>query len=331
MDIDILSSSIYDNKDFLKIISQIKKNISSSVPYIDKVVVWFKQYNSKIDKEELEKFCTKAITRKGLMHYYNKQKKRWLFNSKWSYRIILLQPKPELFVYLKQNTTQAYLISHFEEALDYITPDFESALTVHDFLQTFLVKKWHGKQELHCLINHKNKNKTTYFAKRGTPVNFVIYSGRNSKIRKNQPCCHLEIRFFGSSAVKNRLGITSFDDIINFNHYNFWKKYIRLYRISNITKLGKIFTKNKSKKTKARLRRKPKLKKHGHITINIDLLNARSVLHTATILKSNLRGYYRSMQALFDYAKILKKSRELRSVIEQIENTIFLPGQQKIL
>lgn len=206
----------------LSIVEKIKDKIS----YIDRVTFWLPTDRPDFDVKVLKDFCSRAprVTKEPMRS-----------NSAWNCKIELFQPTEEAFIYLRENIITTYLINHFEPSLDFIAETVIDAENLKDFFIQHIIKRWQRGE-----INSKFEN-GFYFKKRMSASNLLGYHGRPSKI-SSEPCCHIEMRFQGRQAVK-RAGISSFDDLISFNHRTFWNKYLQLRRIKDVELIGKAIIK----------------------------------------------------------------------------------------
>jgi hypothetical protein len=89
--------------------------------------------------------------------------------------------------------------------------------------------------------------KTTWYFSRRKPIGHVLamYADKPSKLNNSRPnnydpaCLHIEWRTSGKKPLQS-IGISSLDDLINFDFDRHWKDRLKLHDIPSRTKLGKL-------------------------------------------------------------------------------------------
>lgn len=205
--------------------------------YIDTVVIWFHARINKTQLAEIIRRCDGS----AWPEYLPMKFQPW-----WSCKLTMQRPRDECFGYLAflafgflDDVCRDYKINQLHIALDLCTEIQADAQAVNDFNATYLVKPWPGKRKL------GNYGLTLYSAKPSKTQlrnNLVQYSDRPSKIT-GQPCMHLEWRCLNAGDVK-RAGVQSFDDLINFQHRDFWEPKLR-YQVIDLGALGQRLLKTK--------------------------------------------------------------------------------------
>lgn len=168
------------------------------------------------------------------------------YHARWKQQIQLFQPTPTALLILdkalKGGVTAA--ISYAEIAFDVLHPDRQRVKAIRNsFLAS--VKLHYGREEV------VRDQSTYYFHRRTTgttrtPKNLVLYADKPSKLenrhhyRERLPSSHVEMKLSGSDSLEKE-GVVSLQDLIRFNHLEFWERNLRLFRVpTQPTKLGRI-------------------------------------------------------------------------------------------
>ncbi len=196
----------------------------------------------------------------------------------WATKIELRQPTPEAFIELSNMLGIRHLtrVSYAEVAIDWLTPDGESAAVMAEYLLEHMVVRARERANI--------EEETAYFNRRtnknGNPSPHVpvLYADRPSKLlarRYPEPCCHFEHRFNGHAACCS-IGLNTLDDCIAFDHYAFWRSTLRLCEFSSKMDLGAALS-NRSDLTASALRNRAANFLRGH---RVEALNKSPyVLH----------------------------------------------------
>jgi hypothetical protein len=216
------------------------------VAFFDKVTLWFADRPPRRVRDRLAARCRGGIIwHDGPMSYRDAQGQQWKRRD-WRYKGDLLQPTPQAFQYLmgryparEQGRRQLYLINGCEVALDLITASRHDAWLLHDCMEMYLVKRWHGKQRLKH-VGKRGAGGTTYYGQRrkGPRNDLALYSDKPSKVVAGQPCCHLEWRAQSAQALR-RLGIATVADLAGFAFRSFWERRLVLKQVSSSLAIGK--------------------------------------------------------------------------------------------
>jgi hypothetical protein len=140
---------------------------------------------------------------------------------------VLNQPKPEAIQLLDDmliRTGWSFLINRLDFALDFIVGDYDALDRLDQFIKKRLVKRWHGKQR------NIQVKATQYSSYKPWPCHqLVVYPTRRSKIT-DELCVHVEWRAKGKPRVES-LGIFDLQQLIHFDHREFWKKRLCLEEV----------------------------------------------------------------------------------------------------
>jgi hypothetical protein len=169
---------------------------------------------------------------------------------------------------------QPWLVNEVEIARNTIPPDDHAASAMHDLYDRHFVHPWHGKHEMTWFINEKTGKRITYSGQRinkktgqlRNGLHFAWYSDRHCKLTGEWPCFHLEARFVGAEAVRERAKIPSPAYLVNYDFEAFWRKHDRLETIDTAY-LGRFHL----NRLEGKRRQKPRIEQWGPITCNVDL------------------------------------------------------------
>jgi hypothetical protein len=229
------------------------------------------------------------------------------FGGRYIQRLELKQPSPTALQWLAGHPEA--LINRMEIAVDYIFADINQKDDAFYFLHQHLLRRWHGKKQKVKLVRRQKRGsevvdemamgQTRYDAGRGARNGIVFYGTKPSRITGELDCLHLEWRINGKDAVQ-AVGIKTGDDLLKFDHYEFWKKRLLFYRVDE-ARLGRLYRNHHSGK-KRRFSSNAD-KRTGHVLIN-------SV---------------GSIQELIDqYGSVVR----LQSVLQPIRNDWLLPTEE---
>ncbi len=169
-------------------------------------------------------------------------------NARWKLKVEIYQPTVECLIRLADalGTNIAASVTYVEIARDIPARSRSRARQWRNsLLQSARMKS---------LQQPVLRKKTTWYygrrsdgKKRRSKV-LVVYADRPSKLNNarppagTQPDLHTEVRCTGSAVLAD-LGIVTLDDLIHFDHQQFWHEHLRLYRLPKPTDLGRLLAK----------------------------------------------------------------------------------------
>lgn len=207
--------------------------ITDRISYIDSVSVWYTRNLEPHEIDTIESLCVGDP-------YMPWQQEPMPYNEHYCFTHTLHQPTIETFEYIKSFAKTGYMINHVAIALDLITETITNRETVTEFLETHLIKLWPGKDKLYRFKG------TSYSSRKKWQANkLVTYSELPSKVNGLRTC-HIEWRVSKADTVRGK-GLSTFDEILEFDHVSFWRKHIQLRTINSLTRLGKA-VRNQSKR-----------------------------------------------------------------------------------
>jgi len=224
--------------------------------YFDKVQFWLKVPADRRTLLILTQNCGR-----GGLHFENKPAP---FGRGYGQRIELRQPSPDALQWLAERDD--VLINRVEIALDYVFESWSARDEAQEFLDFHLIRRWHSKkQKIRLYRAGKERDsrgrrkpervatidraQTRYDSGRWSRNGIAIYTERHSRVTGELCCLHLEWRANGRRAVQ-AAGIKSAEDLLQFDHHEFWKKRLLLVDIDT-ERLGRIF-RNRAEKTRSR-------------------------------------------------------------------------------
>jgi hypothetical protein len=158
-------------------------------------------------------------------------------------RVELFQPNTEALNVISHAIGSRYSVrlTYAEIAVDFMTRTIDDAALISRFMLEHMTAPHLRHRVVH-------EGQTSYFAPRtmasnkATPHNVVMYADRPSKLwpvaHLEQPCCHLEHRLTGSSALEH-YGLFSLSDCIAFDHERFWLENFHLHQLPSKTDIGR--------------------------------------------------------------------------------------------
>jgi hypothetical protein len=197
-------------------------------PFIDKVQIWIPNPLSKGTLARLRKNCGP-----GDIYWKTKPAR---FDARYRQRIELRQPNDRALRWLAQRHDA--LINRVELAVDYVFYYRAARDDAWEFLNRHLVRRWRSRKQT---IRHKPQHTTggtRYDAGRGAPNLLVLYPTDFCRITGELNCLHLEWRLNQLKAVR-RVGIESGQDLLEFDHRQFWKERLLLFTV-NKERLGRL-------------------------------------------------------------------------------------------
>ncbi len=157
------------------------------------------------------------------------------------------------------------LINRGENALDFIFASPAEQDAAFEFLHQQLIRRWHGKtQKIKLVRGVRDKQRhgkrapelvdeielgqTRYDGWRA-PNKIAFYKDRFSRVTGELNCLHLEWHLNGLAACQ-AAGIKSGEDLVTFNHRQFWKERMRLVDVDP-ERLGRLI-RNRAGGTRSR-------------------------------------------------------------------------------
>jgi hypothetical protein len=201
-------------------------NPSAIHPYFDAVRLWVRE---PYDSEALAQL--RAQCGRGGIHPENGPAR---FDSRLRQRIDIRQPSADALRQLARRDD--VLINKVEVALDYVFHSPVARDEAFEFLHRHMIRRWHGKKQEIRLYRRGMQGDdeggvgTRYDAARGAPNMTALYRDEFSRVTGELNCVHLEWRLSGLRAVRNA-GIESGQDLVEFNHRQFWQKRLLLYDV----------------------------------------------------------------------------------------------------
>lgn len=208
----------------------------------DRITVWLDRSELPIEFNRIEKHCTNIEVIPMQMP----------FQARWKLQVQIFQPTIKCLQILNialGNVTAA-LPNHVEIAADIPASSKKQA---RQWRNAFLSSAKMKYQRQHVVLDN---NKTIYYFGRRTDVEgnkrghvLAVYADRPSKLLNARPdeddlnCLHIECRTTGAVEL-TRLGIVSIEDLIQFNHPQFWDAHIFMYELPKPTELGRILASN---------------------------------------------------------------------------------------
>jgi hypothetical protein len=202
-------------------------------PYFDKVQLWLKH---PIDR------ATIACLRKQCGHLYVGNY-RARFDPSYRQRLEFKQPGDAALQWIARHDDA--LVNSIEIALDDVFANWRSRDDASDFLDYHLVRRWHGKQQIH---RHSGKGNTRYDGW-GARNSIVIYQQPFSRLTGERYVLHLEWRARGVRAVRSA-GISSGQELPEFDHRKFWEKRLLLYTTTP-ERIGR-YLRNRKRRSRSR-------------------------------------------------------------------------------
>ena len=194
----------------------------SIYPFFDVVQVRFASPLSDEAIRRLKRHCGGGVV--------DWTEKFW-FNPDYPQCLRLFQPSPAAFAMLVRRDV---LINYVEVSLDWIFATAEEAERARRFVDRHWAMTHYRQDDDRHVHVHEG---TRYTAPQASPRDFVVYHDKESKLTGEVDCCHLEVRFQSRQSC-SRLGIETFDDLLAFDHRQFWTRNLRFLEIDPV-KLGR--------------------------------------------------------------------------------------------
>jgi hypothetical protein len=188
----------------------------STHAYCDKVALWLPR--------PLDKSVIKQLKANAAHVYIGNRVAR--FDRRLVQRIELKQPKESALRALA-GLPGAY-VNQVEVALDLVFNRLREQDQAFEVFDWSLVRRWHSDKQQVLIFGAENNPETRYDAGRFSPNQLVVYREHHSRISGESNCLHVEWRLNARRAVV-AAGIQSVQDLLRFNHRQFWEKRLLLY------------------------------------------------------------------------------------------------------
>jgi len=276
-------------------------------PYFDKVQLWVRKPVDRVTLAQLRDQCGPG----GIFAKSGPAR----FDSRYRQRIEFRQPSSEAYTWLARRDDA--LINRAEIALDLVFKYRAYRDEAWKFLNRHLVRRWHGKRQEIRIFRPGTQNTsgadredaigTRYDASRSAPNCIVCYGQGHSRITGELNCLHLEWRLNALKSVR-RVGIESGQDLLKFDHRQFWQERLLLFTADK-ERLGRLI-RNQVNGTKRRTSEIETISKH--FAINLD--KRTGDVHIQS---------HDTIQELIDE---LGPSYRIHRALVPISNEVLLPG-----
>lgn len=214
----------------------------------------------------------------------------------------LLQPTREVLAYLAKE--QQVRVTGIELALDWTFDSEEERDRAYRIFCTYNIKKYCRGTEIYY-------ETTRYTSRRRGRSNLVSYADKASKETGEVYCVHVEIRLRGRHTLE-REGI----NVGNIDHHKFWRKHLKMSKIEDEEKLGRLLQKQG--------RRKPlisvtKLSNGREFVYNVD----KRIGNMIMIAK-------KSTQAVIDYCRKKGIDIQHKGCVKAIDVEHLLPEKADV-
>jgi hypothetical protein len=207
-------------------------------PFFDLVQFWVR---TPLDRDTIDWLKTLC----GSIHHYEGPAP---YSARFRQRLQLTQPSDLALQWLAERDDA--LINRAEIALDWVFKYRTDSDEVWRFLHRHFVRRWHGiKQEIRVYrpkaqaapgdVGDETSG-TRYDGGRRAPNRIAWYEEYHSRITGELNCLHFEWRLNSLKAVR-RVGIESGNDLIGFDHRQFWQSRLLLFTADQ-ERLGRLIT-----------------------------------------------------------------------------------------
>ena len=271
---------------------------TGSEAYFDKIQFWL---FTPLDRKTLAGL-RKQCGRGGL--YVDNRSAR--FDRRYRQRIELKQPSHDALHWLAQ--CNEALINRAEITIDLVFKSYAARDDAFDFFDQHFVRRWHGKsQQIWVFKAEEGSHGARYDGPRRAPNTTVFYQEEHSRITGEVCVLHLEWRLNGLKAMR-RAGIRSGQDLVEFNHRQFWKTRLLFYDVDR-RRLGRLIRNRKSGK-RSKL---AAVKQTSGYWVNIDGRTGETHRRVAG-----------TIQGLIDRFRSAERVR-IQRVLSQLSNAELLP------
>lgn len=193
--------------------------------YIDRIRGWAQHPFSRTDRAYLQQQCSK-------LYAPPPRRRRWDRDGYPQY-LDLTAPTDAALQHLAGAT-----VNYTEFALDWVFNYEDERDAACTFTNQYLVKRWHRASQGIRFV----EGVTRYTAGRHAYTNLVSYADKPSRITGELACLHIEFRARGQRSLQ-RLGIRCAQDLVNFDHYEFWKTRL-LMRTIDEDRFGRLYNRH---------------------------------------------------------------------------------------
>jgi len=287
------------------------------VAYPDKVRVWFKE---KLEVWELDTIDSLCAHLRNSSSYPTDKNHEWMKLYGYLFNLDIAQPSDDLFRFLMKrfDTNEDYLINSVEFALDFITTTQRGADQLHDYYWARCQKKYHREEQ-----GVRDYKGTSYMGPRNSE--FSIYSDLMSRHWGDAYCCHIECRFQSQRKVRSKkLGIYTFQDLLEFNDFKFWEKTLVLLEL-DAEKIGK-------KINGIHLNNRSRVKCYGPVKWNVDSRTGGLLLRA---FRYEFNPYDKKLQFYEELMNFLKFSKKweiklkLENITKKVEVTELIRSMRR--
>ncbi|MFM0362135.1 hypothetical protein [Paraburkholderia sediminicola] len=243
------------------------QNIENIALGFDRLTIWIDHPYPDLPVEDIRKHC-------GNISFM--PCKSATYQNVWQTEIKLFQPSSTALKTLRNAIGHRYRtkLSYAEIALDWITVDEAHARE----LWTFFLKHFKLRSSRHHVQFCED---TAYYKPRSVgesgrnACNVVAYPDRLSKLNVpntvGRPCCHLEFRLTGPTAISKATNLFSVADCVAVDHQRFWQQHLTLFEVASKADLGRILKRNEAHTSEAAHRKRAAtfLDKHTHSGIYV--------------------------------------------------------------
>ena len=278
-------------------------------PFLDTVAVCLPRHLTGEEQAEIRTSCREMAYHPKESRVRKQQIWFEMTGQKIRYKVVitLQQPTNETFHALNRmiEGDARPIPNRVHFAIDYPTEDRAKAEQLHFVILHYFYKPWH-REEHGVRRFRRPEGHTDYMGLQECRSVWTIYSGRPSKI-SGGPACHIEWRFQGVDALREpSLHIATLEDLIDYDHYSFWKRRMRMCKF-DMARLGK--------KLSGRRNRAP-ARNLSYAGVNVDERRAQLALRQYAYSKDQIPRRARNRTSM------IRGSRPERS-IRRLHRRIF--------
>jgi len=220
---------------------------TSVYPYFDNLQVWLRR---PIDRAKLK------ILRRQCRHLRVRNKPT-RFLGGYSQRLKFKGPGIGVLRWLASRDDA--LVNRIEISLDYVFDNWVDRTEAFEFMHHHFVRLWHGRRQQIRIRRASERYKgwervreielgqTRYDTARRAPNCVGFCKEKHCRVTGELNNLHVEWRANGLKAVR-ATGIHRTADLLTFDHYEFWRRRLLLYKVDS-ERLGRMI-RNKAKGTK---------------------------------------------------------------------------------
>lgn len=279
----------------------IKKLINDKVVYFDRVTIWFNSAIEFIDIKLLKSMCKSKIR-------YEPMK----FHPEYKQRLLMWRPPIEALAYLRdllKTQPVKYVVNYVEVTVDFMSEDPQN---LHNLIMDNLVFIKRSKS----YYSEKHENSSYFGTKKLKHKEIQVLYIRESKITKKM-CCHLEYRMNGKPTCTTHK-LTTLNQLINFDHYKFFKSNIVFYKrptkqdVGLALKMEHCVDKSQLQQTYSQRTLEEYCNKHLPSEVDLNKTKLQEMLYRIPHLKIVLQSK--------------DNKKENKKVTEQFHNLLFKPA-----